>query len=32
MNGGIRYVQYPIFGREMEIAQEALSPAAFSVT
>ena len=22
MNGGIRYVQYPIFGREMEVAQE----------
>jgi len=32
MNGGIRYVQYPTFGREMEIAQEALSPTAFSVT
>jgi hypothetical protein len=32
MNGGIRYVQYPTFGREMEIAREALSPTAFSVT
>jgi hypothetical protein len=32
MNGGIRYVQYPTFGREMEIAQEALSSTAFSVT
>jgi hypothetical protein len=32
MNGRIRYVQYPTFGRELEIAQEALSPTAFSVT
>jgi hypothetical protein len=32
MNGRIRCVQYPAFGREMEIAQEALSPTVFSVT
>ena len=32
MNGRIRCVQYPAFGREMGIAQEALSPTVFSVT